>query len=61
MNYYKIKRRLRSEWNGLKSLLGKKSTKIAIKSMTITYEIIKIAYNPWYLLEYVFKNKLIEN
>jgi len=59
--YYRLKRRLRNEWNGFKCIVGIKTTKVAIKSITVAYEITKIIYNPWYILEYVFKNKLLTN
>jgi hypothetical protein len=60
-NYYRLKRRLKSEWSGFKCLMGKKTTKIAIKTLYIAYEITRICYNPWYMLEYVFQNKLLTN
>jgi len=60
MNLYWLKRRLRSEVAGLKYVIGNKKSKKIIKLAYVAYEIGRVCYNPFYLLElskgYIVKN-----
>ena len=60
MNLYWLKRRLRSEVKGLKYIVGNKKSKKIIKLAYVAYEVGRVCYNPFYLLElskgYILKN-----
>ena len=40
--FFRAKRRLKSEWRGLKSLLRKKSTKRLLKVSYVLYEVSRV-------------------
>ena len=60
MSLYWLKRRLRSEVKGLKYVIGNKKSKKIIKLAYVAYEVARVCYNPFYLLElskgYIVKN-----
>lgn len=61
--FFRAKRRLKSEWRGLKSLLRKKSTKRLLKVSYVLYEVSRVIYNPFRILDLIFinQNKLLKN
>jgi len=49
--FWRAKRRLRQEWKGVKYLINKPNNKAVIEISTVAYHIIKIIYNPFYLID----------
>ena len=60
MNFYWLRRRLRQEVKGLKYVLGNEKSKEIIKLSYVAYQVSRVIYNPYYLLDlskgYIFKN-----
>tara|TARA_R110000787_G_scaffold219055_1_gene327787 strand:- start:1367 stop:1555 length:189 start_codon:yes stop_codon:yes gene_type:complete len=60
MNLFWLRRRLRSEIQGLKYVLGNEKSKEIIKLSYVAYQVSRVIYNPYYLLDlskgYIFKN-----
>lgn len=54
--FWRAKRRLRQEIKGLKYIIGRPSSKKIIKLSYVSYEVSRIIYNPWYLLEILRRN-----
>ena len=50
MNMNWLRRRIRSEIQGLKYVLGNKKSKKIIKLSYVVYETVRVIYNPWYML-----------
>lgn len=57
--FWRAKRRLRQEVKGLKYVIGQAQSKRIIKLSYVTYEVSKIVYNPWYLLEIARRNIML--
>lgn len=51
MNLWKIKRRLEQEMRGVRVILGQRQTQKILRLTNIAYEVTRIAYNPFYLIE----------
>tara|TARA_R110000737_G_scaffold333351_2_gene350965 strand:+ start:462 stop:647 length:186 start_codon:yes stop_codon:yes gene_type:complete len=56
MNLFWLRRRLRSEIQGLKYVLGNEKSKEIIKLSYVVYETVRIIYNPWYMLNIAKRN-----
>ena len=60
MNIYWLRRRLRSEIAGLKYVIGNDKSKKIIKLSYVAYQVSRVCYNPFYLLEisrgFILKN-----
>ena len=60
MNLYWWKRRIRQEVAGLKYVIGNEKSKKIIKLSFVAYQVSRVIYNPYYLLDlskgYIFKN-----
>jgi len=60
MDMYWLRRRLRSEIQGLKCVIGNKKSKKIIKLSYVAYQVSRVIYNPYYLAtlahRHIFKN-----
>ena len=59
--FHRAKKRLKQEWRGLKYMFRSEEGKKIIKTTYIITESIKVIYNPWYVLDLIFRHKLIKN
>ena len=57
--FWRAKRRIRQEVKGLKYVIGQAQSQRIIKLSYVTYEVSKIVYNPWYLLEIARRNIML--
>ena len=60
MNFYWLRRRIRQEVVGLKCVIGNEKSKKIIKLSYVAYQVSRVIYNPYYLLDlskgFIFKN-----
>ena len=59
--FFRAKRRLKQEWRGLKYMFRSDEGKKIIKTTYIMVECVKVLYNPFYILDIIFRHKLIKN
>ena len=60
MNMYWLKRRIRSEIAGLKYVIGNKKSKKIIKLTYVVYQVSRVCYNPFYLIQ-ISKGLILKN
>lgn len=58
--FWRGKRRLRQEVKGLKYVIGARRSMKIIKFSFVAYQVTKICYNPWYLLD-LAKKQILKN
>ena len=58
---HRAKNRLKQEWKCLKYMFKSEEGKKIIKTTYFISESIKVVYNPWYILDIIFRHKLIKN
>tara|TARA_R110000782_G_C14524284_1_gene381483 strand:- start:216 stop:410 length:195 start_codon:yes stop_codon:yes gene_type:complete len=59
--FHKAKRRIKQEWKGLKYMFKSEEGKKIIKTTYYISQTVKVIYNPWYLLDIIFRHKLLTN
>ena len=59
--FHRAKKRLKQEWKCLKYMFKSEEGKKIIKTTYFISESLKVAYNPWYILDIIFRHKLIKN
>jgi len=59
--FFRLKRRLKQEWRGLKYIFSSEEGKQVIKVSYVVYETTRVIYNPWRLIDILFFRKLLKN